>query len=225
MWCIKNRLNLKLYGISGLGADKRVFDFLNLDYPLIPVEWIEPIEQESLEDYSNRLSKVIDKKSDFGLIGVSFGGLVAIEISKVLKPRLTILISSAETRNELRPIYRSFGKIGLLKNLPEKMFDPPRSIAKFVFGTENKKLLNSILDETDLKFVKWAVNELVKWDNQDRVENVVRIHGTRDKLIPWRSSDNVELIENGEHFMIVDRANEISRLINKKIKNAPQQGV
>tara|TARA_R110000868_G_scaffold37111_5_gene131392 strand:+ start:15373 stop:16023 length:651 start_codon:yes stop_codon:yes gene_type:complete len=216
---------LKIYGISGLGADKRVFDFLNLDNPLIPVEWIEPIENESLKDYSERLSKVIDTKSDFALVGVSFGGLVAVEISKVLKPRLTILISSAETRNELRPVCRGFGKIGLLKKLPREMFDPPRSIAKFLFGTDNKKLLNSILDETDLKFAKWAVNELVKWDNQDRIENVVRIHGTSDKLIPWKSSDKVELIENGEHFMIVDRADEISKVINEKIKNAPQQGV
>ena len=90
---------MKIYGISGLGADKRIFDSLNLDYPLIPVDWIEPTENESLKDYSNRLLKVIDTKSDFALLGVSFGGLVAVEISKVLKPRLTIIISSAETKS------------------------------------------------------------------------------------------------------------------------------
>ncbi len=112
---------MKIYGISGLGADKRIFDSLNLDYPLIPVDWIEPTENESLKDYSNRLLKVIDTKSDFALLGVSFGGLVAVEISKVLKPRLTIIISSAETKNELRPIYRGVGKIGLLNKLPKHL--------------------------------------------------------------------------------------------------------
>jgi esterase/lipase len=216
---------LKIYGISGLGADKRVFDFLNLDYPLIPLEWIEPIENESLKDYSERLSKVIDTKSDFAIMGVSFGGLVAVEISKVLKPRLTILISSAETRNELRIIYRIVGKTGFLNKLPKKMFDLPRILARFVFGTQNKKLLNSILDDTELTFAKWAINELVSWDNLDKIENVVRIHGTKDKLIPWSGLEKVELIENGEHFMIVDRAEEISELINKKIKNVSQQRI
>lgn len=216
---------MKLYGISGLGADKRVFDFLNLDYPLIPIEWIEPFDNENLKDYSIRLSKMIDINSDFALIGVSFGGLVAVEISKVLDPRLTILISSAETKNELRPIYRSVGKIGLINSIPIKLFNPPRNIAKFVFGTNNKKLLNSILDDTDLRFAKWAVNELVNWDNLDRIENVIRIHGTKDKLIPCNGSDKVELINNGEHFMIVDKAEEVSEIINEKIRNALQHPV
>jgi hypothetical protein len=221
----KTKPRLKIYGIGGLGADKRVFDFLKLNYLFVPIEWIEPNENESLKDYSIRLSKVIDAKSDFALIGVSFGGLVAVEISKVLKPRLTILISSAETKNELRPIYRRVGKSGLLNKLPRKLFDPPRNIAKFIFGTDNKKLLNSILDDTDLKFAKWAVNELVNWDNLDQVENLVRIHGTKDKLIPWNSSEKAYLVKNGEHFMIVDRAVEISKIINEEIKNAPQHAV
>ncbi|NHE59159.1 alpha/beta hydrolase [Cyclobacterium plantarum] len=209
---------MKIYGISGLGADKRVFGYLNLDYPLIPVEWIEPVENETLKDYSIRLSKMIDIDSDFALVGVSFGGLVAVEINKFLQPKLTILISSTETKNELRPIYRGVGKIGLLNSIPSKFFDPPRNIAKFIFGTNNGKLLNSILDDTDLRFAKWAANELVNWSNLDRVENVIRIHGTKDKLIPWRGSGKVELIDNGEHFMIVDRADEISKIINEKIK-------
>lgn len=208
---------MKIYGISGLGADKRVFDFLKLDYPLIPIEWIEPNEKESLSDYSYRLSKVIDTESDFSLVGVSFGGLVAVEISKILKPNCTVLISSAETKSELRTIYRSVGKVGLLRVIPTKLFDPPRGVANFVFGTNNKALLNSILNETDLKFAKWAVHELVNWENQYRVENVIRIHGTKDKLIPWSGSREVNLIENGEHFMIVDRAEEISEIINKEL--------
>ncbi|WP_215226689.1 alpha/beta hydrolase [Echinicola shivajiensis] len=209
---------MKIYGISGLGADRRVFDFLKLDYELIPVDWIEPCEKETLKGYAVRLSKIIDPTSEFVLLGVSFGGLVALEISKVLKPKLTILISSAETKNELRPIYRKFGKSGLLELLPTNVFDPPRKIAHFIFGTKNRELLNSILDDTNLKFAKWAVNELINWDNQDRIPNLLRIHGTKDKLIPWCGSGKVELIDGGEHFMIVDRAEEISEIINEKLK-------
>lgn len=38
---------MKLYGISGLGADKRVFKKLNIKCELISIDWIEVREKES----------------------------------------------------------------------------------------------------------------------------------------------------------------------------------
>lgn len=205
---------MKLYGISGLGADKRVFQNLSLDYELIPVDWIEPKKNETIENYSIRLSRKIDTTKKFGIIGVSFGGLVAVEISKKLNPALTILISSAETYKELRVIYQLFGKSKLVNLIPAKLFDPPRRIAHWIFGAKNKQLLSQILDDTDLNFAKWAVKELVNWKNEERLTNpILKIGGTHDKLISAKR--NTKLIERGEHFMIVDRADEISEIINE----------
>ena len=209
---------MKIYGISGLGADKRVFDFLTLDNEFIPIDWITPYKNEPIKDYSKRLSSVIDIENDFCLIGVSFGGLIATEISQILNPKTTILISSAHTKNELRPIFRWFGKTQLIRVIPTFLFDPPRLIAKYIFGAKNTKLLNDILDDTDLSFAKWAVNELTNWRNTTQLKNVLKINGTKDKLIPPKGNTKMELIEKGEHFMIVDRANEISKIINDKIK-------
>ena len=216
---------MKLYGISGLGADKRVFEYLDLDCKLIPIEWIEPLKNETIESYSIRISKSINREEDFGIMGVSFGGLVAVEISKRLKPKLTILISSTETKLELRLIYRIIGKTKLLKLIPQFLFDPPRIIADWIFGAVNKKLLNQILNDTDLYFAKWAVNQLTNWSNIEKLSNpVLKIGGTHDKLIP--PNKNQRLIEKGEHFMIVDRADEISQIINEIIrKTNRQQGV
>ena len=216
---------MKLYGISGLGADKRVFEYLDLDCKLIPIEWIEPLKNETIESYSIRISKSINREEDFGIMGVSFGGLVAVEISKRLKPKLTILISSTETKLELRLIYRIIGKTKLLKLIPQFLFDPPRIIADWIFGAVNKKLLNQILNDTDLYFAKWAVNQLTNWSNIEKLSNpVLKIGGTHDKLIP--PNKNQRLIEKGEHFMIVDRAYEISQIINEIIrKTNRQQGV
>ena len=216
---------MKLYGISGLGADKRVFEYLELDCKLIPIEWIEPLKNETIESYSIRISKSINREEDFGIMGVSFGGLVAVEISKRLNPKLTILISSAETRLELRLIYRIIGKTKLLKLIPQFLFDPPRIIADWIFGAVNKKLLNQILNDTDLYFAKWAVNQLTNWSNIKKLSNpVLKIGGTHDKLIP--PNKNQRLVEKGEHFMIVDRADEISQIINEIIrKTNRQQGV
>lgn len=210
---------MKLYGISGLGADKRVFKYLTLDCELIPIEWIEPSKEETIEDYSIRFSRVINTNEKFGIIGVSFGGLIAVELSKRLKPQLTILISSAETKKELRTIYQIIGKSKLLKFIPQIFFDPPRIIATWLFGAKKKKLLKQILDDTDLKFAKWAVNELVNWKNEEILSNqILKIGGTNDKLIPPKKGEYQRLINKGEHFMIVDRADEISQIINAEIK-------
>ncbi|WP_109853411.1 alpha/beta hydrolase [Aquimarina sp. AU58] len=211
---------MKIYGISGLGADKRIFDSLTLNFEFIPIDWITPNKNESIKDYSKRLSRVIDTKTDFCLVGVSFGGLIATEISQILAPKTTILVSSAHTKNELRTIFRWFGKIKLIKLIPSSLFDPPRLIAKYLFGAKNAKLLNDILDDTDLKFAKWAINELANWKNITQSKNILKINGTKDKLIPPKGNTKMELIENGEHFMIVDRANEISKIINNEIKRA-----
>ncbi|MFC4635966.1 alpha/beta hydrolase [Dokdonia ponticola] len=211
---------MKIYGISGLGADKRVFEFLTLDYEFIPINWITPHKNEPIKEYSKRISTVINTHNDFCLIGVSFGGLIATEIHQLLNPKATILVSSIHTKNELRPMYRWFGKTKLIQLIPSFLFDPPRFIANYVFGAKNTKLLNDILDDTDVTFAKWAVTELINWKHTTPSEYVLKINGTNDKLIPPKGNTKMELIENGEHFMIVDRADEISNLINDHIQYA-----
>ena len=83
---------------------------------------------------------------------------------------------------------------------------------------KNKKLLKEILDDTDLAFAKWALVQLMQWTNQEKVSSLIKIHGTKDKLISYRKSNHTIAIEEGQHFMIVDRAKEISEIIEEKIK-------
>ena len=210
---------MKIFAISGLGADKRVFKYLTLEHDLIPVEWIKPKVKEPIIEYSKRLIKEyeIGTKEEFGILGVSFGGLIATEISKLTKPKFTILISSVETRSELSRLIKLAGKSKLIELIPEKLLNPPKTIAYYMFGTQNKELLNSILDDTDLTFTKWAIRELLNWKNQTQLQNLIKVCGTKDKLLPPKGGNNI-LIDKGEHFMIVDRAEEVSNIISRKIK-------
>jgi len=216
---------MRIFGISGLGADKRVFKYLTLDYELISVDWIKPKPKETIIEYSKRLINEyeIGKTSEFGILGVSFGGLIATEISKLTNPKFTILISSVENRNELSGIIKLVGKSKLIELIPEKLLNPPKAIAHFMFGTEKKELLNSILDDTDLNFTKWAIRELMNWKNQTELPNLIKIGGTKDKLLPPKGKNTI-LIEKGEHFMIVDKATEISEIINREIKTHYNNG-
>ena len=208
---------MKIYGISGLGADKRVYDFLKLNHEFVAIDWIDPFKNESIESYSKRLSSVIKKDEKFGIIGVSFGGLIAIEISKQMKPAFTILISTVETESELPLIYRLTGKTGINKILPQWMFSIPSWVAIPLFKTEEKELLKAILKDTDLKFTKWAVNALTNWKNTERLANRLKISGTLDYILPAPRNSEVELVVDGGHLMIVDKADKLSLIINKWI--------
>ncbi|HEY5039439.1 MAG TPA: hypothetical protein VIJ93_10240, partial [bacterium] len=79
---------MNLYFISGLGADKRVFQKLIIPESFIIhyVEWIPVFPEESLSQYCEKLISQINRAEPFILIGLSFGGVIAIEMSKRIKP-------------------------------------------------------------------------------------------------------------------------------------------
>ena len=87
---------MNLYFISGLGADKRVFQKLILPEVFIihHIEWL-PLRKTG--NHSSRtvrqLSAQIDTTKPFSLVGLSFGGVIAVEMSKFLSPVQTVLIS------------------------------------------------------------------------------------------------------------------------------------
>lgn len=208
---------MKLYCISGLGSDQRVFKYLKLPYEMVPLDWIPPFKKETLREYALRLSGIIDTMVPFGIIGVSFGGMVAIEISKVLKPEKTILISSAQTENQLPAWYKFIGKLNIIPILPAFCFNLSPFLGVKLLGAQSKKLLTNILQDTDPKFVKWAIHAICTWYNNVVLQNILQIHGNKVLLLPLSKDMNVTIIEGGRHFMIVDKAEEISAFINKKL--------
>ena len=208
---------MKIFGISGLGADERVFKKLTLNYNINTVKWLKPHKKEELKNYIKRLSVEIDDSQPFVLIGVSFGGIVAIELSKILKPEAVIIISSICNDKEIPIIFKLIGKTRLLTFLPKQIFKPSSVIANFIFSAENKHLLNQIIKDTDLFFTKWAISQFVNWKNREVVNNLVIIHGNRDRLIPICKNEQTIQINNGGHFMVVDKADEISEIINDKL--------
>tara|TARA_R110002051_G_scaffold148354_4_gene220949 strand:+ start:43 stop:696 length:654 start_codon:yes stop_codon:yes gene_type:complete len=211
---------MKIFAISGLGADERVFNYLTLDHEIVPIRWIAPRKKETIIAYSKRLIQEyrISEENDYAILGVSFGGLIAIEMSKIVNPKWTILISSIETRTESSSIIKLLGKSKLLNLIPKEILKPPLFFAQFIFGTDQKKLLKAILKDSDLTFTKWALKELTNWKNETRLPNLIKIGGSKDILLPAKGNNTI-LIEHGAHFMIVDKAEEISNLLNEKLEN------
>lgn len=141
-----------IYIFSGLGADERVFQKLDLsNFEVIYIKWIIPHTNETIEEYASRLVCQITEKKPI-LIGLSFGGIMAIEVSKQIEIEKILLISSVKTRKEIPFYFRFAGKLRLNKLIPAKILKSANFMTNWLFGTSSnfdKEILQQILRETD----------------------------------------------------------------------------
>jgi pimeloyl-ACP methyl ester carboxylesterase len=211
---------LKIFSISGLGADARAFANLRLsDHELIHVPWLKPARNESLPDYSARMLKAIDTSQPFALLGLSFGGLVAQTVSTMCAPEQVMLISSLQSRKELPTLFRLLGGMRLHRLIPGKWLTNYNFLTRHYFGPlsdESRDLLQIMLKETDPSFLKWAIAQIMKFQPIDSVKPT-RIHGDQDRIIPFPSAIDCSRVSGGGHLMIIDDAPLISKLINDKL--------
>jgi pimeloyl-ACP methyl ester carboxylesterase len=207
-----------IYLFSGLGADYRAFQFLDLSpHNLIHIEWIKPEKKESLELYAKSLAKQITHNNPI-LIGLSFGGMIAIEVAKYVAPEKTILISSFKSKEEIPLAFRFTGLLGLHKIMSPKFLQKPNKVLYWLFGTTNEKeeaLLNVIIQDTDPEFMQWAIDKVIHWSNTVAPKNLTHIHGTDDRILPHHKMHNITTIPGGGHFMIVNKAKEVNKIIQE----------
>ncbi len=206
----------KIYVFSGLGADRRIFDRLDLrGFEIVHVEWLKPRPAEAMESYVFRLAEHYQIPKQGALVlGVSFGGMCIAELSKYYDFKKTVLISSAKTRDELPKVLGVSKIFPLHKLLPEGK--PGKLTAKmlyWLFGADTKEeqqLLSAILEDTDPDFQKWAVDKIARWENTHVPVNCLHIHGDKDHLIPIQYVDYTIRIRGGGHLMVWNKGAELS---------------
>jgi pimeloyl-ACP methyl ester carboxylesterase len=211
----------ELYLFSGLGADKRAYQYLDFSgYQVNYIAWISPLKGETIENYARRLSNKI-KTAHPILIGLSFGGLMAIEVSKYIETDQIILISSVKTSKEMPIYFKITGWLGLNKILPIRQMSKPNFVLHWLFGLKrwpDKKLLAEIMNDTDPAFLKWAIEKVSNWNNLSIPKNVKHIHGSNDRVFPISNIQADVIIKKGGHFMIIDKAEELTVKIRQLLK-------
>jgi pimeloyl-ACP methyl ester carboxylesterase len=211
----------ELFLFSGLGADERIFQNLNFKNNKVTfIKWIDPLNNETIENYALRISKQVTAANAV-LIGVSFGGIMAIEVAKHIPTDKIIIISSVKNKHEIPFYFRWAAAINLHLLLPINYLKRANTISYWLFGANTqteKTLLKDILLQTDSTFLKWALAKIGKWQNLLTLTNLLHIHGTADKILPINFTKPNYKIKGGGHFMSLNKHTEIEAILATEIE-------
>ncbi|MEP6947683.1 MAG: alpha/beta hydrolase [Ginsengibacter sp.] len=206
-----------IYCISGFGADERVFSKLDFgDHPIHFISWLTPLKKESIEQYATRMGEKIQQDNPI-LLGLSFGGIMCIEIAKIIKTHKVILISSVKSFHEIPLWMRLAGKSKLNKIFPLKAFRIFEPIENYNLGIENRdelKLVREYRRNIGQQYTDWAIHQILHWKNEWQPGDLIHIHGSRDHIFPIKNI-KADYIIPGGHFMIMNRAEKVNGIIKE----------
>ena len=213
-------MSKQLYILSGLGADERVFQRLDFSgFETTFIKWNNPYEKESIEHYAKRLLEQITTINPT-IIGLSFGGIIAIEIAKQIKTEKVILISSAKTKFEIPFYFRFIGLLGIHRLFPTTVLKSSNFLTNYFFGAKTefeRQLLKQILNDTDPIFLKWAIEKITRWTNQSKINNLFHIHGTLDRILPSFFIKCDLTIKKGGHLMILNESEQMNNILKAQL--------
>lgn len=212
------------YFVPGLAASKEIFKNIRLpedQFEIHILEWLIPEKKESLIAYAQRMAERV-KHEDIVLLGVSFGGVVAQEMSAFLNLKKLIIVSSVKTRNELPRRLKAVRKTGVYKLVPTGWALSVKDLTKLAIGPRSRKrlrLYQEYLWMRDKTYLDWAIKQMVCWERETPVNNVVHIHGDADIVFPLKNIKATHVLPQGTHVMILNKGSKVSKLLENIVKN------
>lgn len=201
---------IPVYFMPGLAASSAIFEKINLpaeQFEIILLEWCLPLEKESIEDYSLRMTKKIQHKNPV-LVGVSFGGILVQEMALHINTRKVIIISSVKSNKEFPVRFKIAKTTKAYKLLPTSLLQNMEALAKFSFGTTITKrlqLYEKFLQIRDKKYLDWAIENVILWKREKPAANVIHIHGSNDEVFPVKNISNFISVKGGTHILILTK--------------------
>lgn len=166
------------------------------------------------------MTKTIDTTKPFIIIGYSLGGIIMQEMNRFLKPEKNILISSIKCTEEIPPLFRLVKKIQLGKRLPKRLYTVNKTISNLFTHLVYDMPINDIeqcVTYTSASYMKWATHQITNWVPSIECRNLYHIHGTKDQVFSYKPIQNVYAVEDGDHLMIMKKAEEVNKIINSII--------
>ncbi|MDN3492297.1 alpha/beta hydrolase [Winogradskyella bathintestinalis] len=213
-----------VYLMPGMAANPMIFEYIKLpekDYKIHWLEWQIPKKTESLKQYALRMCEFITHENAV-LLGVSFGGILAQEMSKYLHLKKLIVVSSVKSHHELPKRLKLLKVTKAYKILPTQLVSNIDLLAKYAFGETIKKrvdLYKKYLSINDKTYLDWAIKQVVCWDQERAHPQAIYIHGDNDAIFPHSCGGNCIVIKGGTHIMIINKYKWFNENLPKLIED------
>ncbi|MCQ4034971.1 alpha/beta hydrolase family protein [Kaistella montana] len=209
---------MKLYVISGLGADFKVLEKIkfpaNLEVVFIP--WLIPEKGEHFADYVTRMAEKIDDSAPFYLLGYSFGGIMVQEIDKIKPSEKIVILGSIKSDKEKSGFIKLGELTRLPKYLPENIFTEKTALSysflRKLIDPKNPKIMDYFTVRNPY-YLKWSFEKISAWKFQENPK-VIQILADKDIVFPIKYSKPNFVIENGTHLFPATKYREVSAILN-----------
>jgi len=201
---------IHIYFVPGMAANPSIFENIKLpkeQFEMHFLEWLIPEKNETLTQYAQRMVSKIEHVNPV-LVGVSFGGILVQEMSKILELKKLIVISSMKSNRELPKRLKVLKVTKAYKILPTQLIANVEQLAKFVFGkTASKRieLYQKYLSVRDKDYLDWAIKQILFWEQTNPDPKAIYIHGEKDGVFPHSSQGNCIVVKGGTHIMIINK--------------------
>ena len=220
-----NTKQLTIYWIPGMCADAKIFepyikDLSNFQHKVF--NWYEPKSlNQDLSSYSDYfVSEIVDENPI--IVGVSFGGLVALKMAKKVSFSKIILLSSMANYQAKPFLFKALHKMGLARIVSYLCASNLERFLTFYYGkkySKQKKLYDTFLPYRNKKYLFWAFIQNIIWMGKTNLSpNLYSIHGENDEIFPIGQNHYDHLVEKASHVMIVTHQKTIKKQI-KEIVN------
>lgn len=206
---------------SGLAADDAIVAPQKLGFPNIIVPaWPRPLPKETLPDYCQRLAEELRPLGATVIGGVSFGGIIALEVAKILQPKCLVLISSVRRPQELPWRIRVFRNLlWLFPCLPLRWMQWSSAATPNV----NRQLTGAVrvFRLADPLTLKWSIFQTLHWEVPPPLEcPVYQLHGDRDFVFPISLTRPTQVVRGGGHLITLTHAREVNAFLHDCIEKA-----
>lgn len=218
--------NAKNWLLPGLGADFRLLnEQAKFSKDWYTPNWIKPAEDESLENYCKRWVESLEEIPEF-VTGMSFGGIVALEIARLYNIKGVVIISGCFSEESITQQFKTqasllkFAPDSVLKfTIKEIMF--PKFIKEESLSDEQIDWLRQMALAFDPHFFRWATKLSAGWqpigDKKDYSCPILQVHGKDDPIIPIVQKD-ADIVVEGRHLIQYTHAEQVNQIIDNFIK-------
>jgi len=212
-----------IYFVSGMAANSKIFEYIQLPTELYQthfIEWRIPLSKdESIQSYAQRMCEEIIHDNPV-LIGVSFGGIMAQEMSKLISVKKVIIISSIKSNQELPKRLRFAQLTKVYKLFPARFIENLDSYINYFLGDYQKKKIEAYqkyMSVRNAKYLHWAVFTVLHWQQTSSLNGIIHIHGMQDGVFPIKHIKDCIEVKNGTHAMVLTKAKRISEIISNSL--------